>query len=1088
MKRILPILVCTLFACTQIANATDRTWTGAGAGGSGTVFNTASNWSPAGTPGSADNLTINLTTGASVTITLSGSITVGSLTIFQNRSYYGSAVADNFNLNGNALTVNGDFELTNHNAGLNASNITVTIPSSTFTIGGNCTVTNTDSYWWYYMVLSAVQKQTVFSNSGTFTVAGTTTLNSENTSTTSAVSFLTASNTANYIFNGNVILDDGSGIASNTVAIGSSATGGTGKFTFKGNVTVGKYAQTNAAFTAGTILLDGAGSQTVTYNNTVYNFNIPNLVIGGSNNPVITLSGKTATDDILGDLTLNGSSVLDLGTCQWNRQTAGGTFRMNGTSKLRLAGSSSVKNGTAATNTGSNFPSGFASYSMDLTNNCATVEYYGADQTIFGGLDYGSLIMSGSGTITAPAGTISIYKFFNKSSAVTFKHNNGTIIFTGNYNPKIYAVSPVPDFYNLSMSGGNPELVNEIGVAGTLTLNMSNFNINANINLRSTASKTANVIYTAGNLGYGTGRFVAERYVASGRKWRFLSVPTNGENTQTIRSAWQEGATTTGSNPKPGYGMQVTDNRSNYAANGFDAQSVSGPSVKYWNGTGYTGIPNTTQALQNLTGYAQTPFTAFMCFVRGDRTALSTGSTVSATTLRTTGKIYTGDQTVTVQSGNVYQAIGNPYASAINLKLTPYTGVLANTFYVWDPKLTGAYGLGAFQTVTLNGSNYTVSPGGGSYPVDGSANNFIQSGSAFFVKGSGGSINFKESSKDNSSVAMQRAQQGELPVVRANLFLRTADATELLDGASVIIDPASSNNIDNDDATKMVNTSENVSIRKGDSLIATERRKIFTANDTMFLNLTGVRAADYQWKVYLDDIELRNCAPFMVDKFTNTTTALSVSDTNAINFSIQNIAGSYAADRFMIVFKPSAVVPVTFVTVSAVRSNDKSVNIKWNIENEINIASYSIEYSTDGRIFTAAGTKVATGINAYSYVHANAPVSNCYYRIKATDNDGRYFYSAIIKVIALTDAGGISVYPNPVENKQMNVVFNKKAAGSYSLRLINAEGQVLYSKKITVAGTNEAHILPLVNVAAGAYQLSVTDNNNTTATQSVIIR
>ena len=70
----------------------------------------------------------------------------------------------------------------------------------------------------------------------------------------------------------------------------------------------------------------------------------------------------------------------------------------------------------------------------------------------------------------------------------------------------------------------------------------------------------------------------------------------------------------------------------------------------------------------------------------------------------------------------------------------------------------------------------------------------------------------------------------------------------------------------------------------------------------------------------------------------------------------------------------------------------------------------------------------------------------------------------------------------------MNVVFNKKAAGSYSLRLINAEGQVLYSKKITVAGTNEAHILPLVNVAAGAYQLSVTDNNNTTATQSVIIR
>jgi hypothetical protein len=1088
MKRILPILTCILFACTQVANATDRTWTGAGAGGSGTVFNTAANWSPAGTPGSADNLTINLTTGASVTITLSGSITVGSLTIFQNRSYYGSAIADNFNLNGNALTVTGDFELTNHNAGFNASNITVTIPSSTLAIGGNCTVTNTNSYAWFFIPLSAVPKQTAFSNSGTVTVAGTTNLNSENASTASAVSFLTASNTANYIFTGNVILDDGSGIASNTVTIGVSAAGGTGKFTFKGNVTAGKYAQTNAAFTSGTILLDGAVSQTITYNNTVYNFNIPNLVIGSSNNPVITLSGKTATDDILGDLTLNGSSVLDLGTCQWNRQTTGGTFKMNGTSKLKLAGSSSVKNGTAATNTGSNFPSGFSSYSMDLTNNCATVEYYGADQTIFGGLDYGSLIMSGSGTITAPGGTINIYKFFNKSSAVTFKHNNGTIIFTGNYNPKIYAASPVPDFYNLGLSGGNPELVNEIGVAGTLTLNMSNFNINANINLRSTASKTANVIYTAGNLGYGSGRFVAERYVASGRKWRFLAVPTNGENTQTIRSAWQEGATAIGTNPKPGYGMQVTDNKATYSANGFDAQSVSGPSVKYWNGTGYTGVPSTTQALQNLTGYAQTPFTAFMCFVRGDRTALSTGSTIAATTLRTTGKIYTGDQTVTIQSGNLYQAIGNPYASAVSLKLTPYTGVIANTFYVWDPKLTGAYGLGAFQTVTLNGSNYTVSPGGGSYPVDGSANNLIQSGSAFFVKGSGGTMNFKESSKDNSSAAMQRAQQGELPVVRANLFLRTADATELLDGTAVIVDPASSNNIDNDDATKMVNTSENVSIRKGDSLIATERRKLFTANDTMFLNLTGVRAADYQWKIYMDDIELRNCAPFMVDKFTNTTTALSVSDTNAISFSIQNIAGSYAADRFMIVFKPAAVVPVTFVTVSAVRNNDKNVNVKWNIENEINIASYNIEYSTDGRTFTTAGTKAATGTNAYSYMHANAPLSNCYYRIKATDNDGRYLYSAIVKVNALADATGISVYPNPVENKQMNVVFTKKAAGHYNVRLINAQGQVVYSNKITVTGTNEAHTLQVGDIAAGVYQLSVADEDNVAETQSVIIR
>jgi len=56
---------------------TTRTWVGAGSGGTDTVFNTSTNWSPAGTPTSGDSCVMTLT--ADATITLSANITVGAL-------------------------------------------------------------------------------------------------------------------------------------------------------------------------------------------------------------------------------------------------------------------------------------------------------------------------------------------------------------------------------------------------------------------------------------------------------------------------------------------------------------------------------------------------------------------------------------------------------------------------------------------------------------------------------------------------------------------------------------------------------------------------------------------------------------------------------------------------------------------------------------------------------------------------------------------------------------------------------------------------------------------------------------------------
>ena len=68
---------------------------------------------------------------------------------------------------------------------------------------------------------------------------------------------------------------------------------------------------------------------------------------------------------------------------------------------------------------------------------------------------------------------------------------------------------------------------------------------NDNLTFKSTATSTAYLGDMTGNTL--TGKATVERYISARKAWRFLSVPTN--TTQTIQQTWQEGATSTGSEP-----------------------------------------------------------------------------------------------------------------------------------------------------------------------------------------------------------------------------------------------------------------------------------------------------------------------------------------------------------------------------------------------------------------------------------------------------------------------------------------------------------------------------------------------------------
>lgn len=94
------LIVAAFFLLAEQTFAAAKSWVGSGSGGAGTDFNTASNWNPAGVPGSSDDVTIAMTsTGNCI---LSASVTVNNFTFTVANSSTGE-----FSVGTSVITVNG---------------------------------------------------------------------------------------------------------------------------------------------------------------------------------------------------------------------------------------------------------------------------------------------------------------------------------------------------------------------------------------------------------------------------------------------------------------------------------------------------------------------------------------------------------------------------------------------------------------------------------------------------------------------------------------------------------------------------------------------------------------------------------------------------------------------------------------------------------------------------------------------------------------------------------------------------------------------------------------------------------------------
>ncbi len=691
--------------------------------------------------------------------------------------------------------------------------------------------------------------------------------------------------------------------------------------------------------------------------------------------------------------------------------------------------------------------------------------YYG--NAVFTLSPFGTLESGTSSGITVPpdySGSIQT-KFRSYSSQANYVYNGKTSQVTGSGLPSTVGSLTI----NNSSNSNTVSLSNDVTITSFHEIDKGVLSLGSkNVTLHSDRDTTASfhIMGPGSGISYGTGRYIVERYINTGtgagehgKSWQLLSTPADGG---TVYSTWQESG-----NTPAGYGTWITDPSG--TANGFDAYSVS-PSIKTYNPAinDWEGISSANNLIANQFGY--------LLFVRGDRNARTVNATPTPTTLRITGKLFTGNLPAINVSAGLFQSIGNPYASAVTFPtLFSNATNIDNLFYAWDPALSGTFGYGGYQTISAI-TGYIAIPGGSTIYNSTTGYSNIQSGQAIFVHNSSawpGAVNFTENCKDTGSILVNRISGpvSPSPFFFANLY--TSNGI-LADGNAVAFGNSFSNKINKNDAVKLMNAGENFGIKKESEILSIDARLPVRQADTIFYDMHNLGQQSYRLLFVPKNIYF-GLSAVLIDQYLKTEKTVSVSDSTYFNFSVTSDPASSAANRFMIVFRPSAgAVAVSYISVNAYKQS-ANILVEWNVENENDMQKYEVEHSTDGNDFSVIAKIGALNIsnNKYSIRDDSPAAGYNYFRIIGLDKNGKITYSQVSKVFFGNIKSQFSVYPNPVQDEKINLQFIDQPAGKYLLRLTNSSGQTLMTGEMNHSGNGSQSIRISNGIPHGVYQLEI---------------
>ncbi len=193
---------------------------------------------------------------------------------------------------------------------------------------------------------------------------------------------------------------------------------------------------------------------------------------------------------------------------------------------------------------------------------------------------------------------------------------------------------------------------------------------------------------------------------------------------------------------------------------------------------------------------------------------------------------------------------------------------------------------------------------------------------------------------------------------------------------------------------------------------------------------------------------------------------------------------SLGANNYFAVSNAVTPMPIELLSFHAV-GDTKTVHVFWETASEKNNDYFTVERSIDGVNFVTIATiqsetRDGNSTSVLSYSMDDDDVSKAgvyYYRLKQTDFNGEYSYSAIKAVDIKKDLEfNFNIIPNPNNGEDFYLSINAEKNQEIVIAIYDVVGQLIYSRTIITEqkGNTMYSIVPLQKMNNGVYLITAT--------------
>ncbi|MCB9232373.1 MAG: T9SS type A sorting domain-containing protein [Bacteroidia bacterium] len=128
---------------------------------------------------------------------------------------------------------------------------------------------------------------------------------------------------------------------------------------------------------------------------------------------------------------------------------------------------------------------------------------------------------------------------------------------------------------------------------------------------------------------------------------------------------------------------------------------------------------------------------------------------------------------------------------------------------------------------------------------------------------------------------------------------------------------------------------------------------------------------------------------------------------------------------------------------SARPNEDGTIHTWWEVGQEDALQAYTVERSGNGTAFEELGNLAPEGKSNYSLADKNPLLGSNWYRLRMTDQNGRYQYSKQVEIVLGPESGiSLEFFPNPVQAGG-KLHFNLANEEALNLDLMDAAGKLV---------------------------------------------